>query len=182
MCPEYRQSVIFWPVPKSKKELGSFLGRAGYYRGFLPHYSDLTADLNKAKTREQTPWSLTPDEVAQFHKLQHAFNPSESLSFPNYDDLKQNPLIMNLDFSKKGLSASISQNQMCAGLAGSHSPGPSPPPRAPAAKPSSCKEIKCRRLIYGGVTNEPPPVRSIVGFRAGRVPRDSTTPYMNPQE
>ena len=113
MCPEYRKSVTSWPIPTTKKELGSFLGRAGYYRGFLQHYSDLTADLNKAKTREQAPWSLTPDEIAQFHKLQQAFNSSESLSFPNYDDLKLNPLIMDLDFSKKGLSASISQNQEC---------------------------------------------------------------------
>ena len=113
MFPEYRKSITDWPVPATKKELASYLGRAGYYRSFIPQYSDLTSDLNKAKTREQTPWSLTTEEIAQFHKLQLAFNTSESLSFPNYDDLKLNPLIMNLDYSKKGLSASISQNQEC---------------------------------------------------------------------
>ncbi len=113
MDPEYRQSVTSWPLPKTKKELSSLLGRAGYYRQFLSNYSDLTADLNKAKTREQVPWALTPEEVTQVHRLQQAFNSSESLGYPNYDDLQENPLIMDLDFSKKGLSASISQNQQC---------------------------------------------------------------------
>ena len=113
MFPEYRKSITDWPVPATKKELASYLGRAGYYRSFIPQYSELTSDLNKAKTREQTPWSLTTEEIAQFHKLQLAFNTSESLSFPNYDDLKLNPLIMDLDYSKKGPSASISQNQEC---------------------------------------------------------------------
>ncbi|KAG6935318.1 hypothetical protein G0U57_015158, partial [Chelydra serpentina] len=28
-----------WPVPKSKKQVQSFLGLAGYYRRFVPHYS-----------------------------------------------------------------------------------------------------------------------------------------------
>ena len=95
MCPEYRKSITDWPVPSKAKELASYLGRAGYYRAFIPQYSDLTADLNKAKTREQTPWSLSTEEIAQFHKVQLAFNISESLSFPNYDDLKLNPLIMD---------------------------------------------------------------------------------------
>ena len=113
MVEEYRKSVTEWPLPLTRKDLASYLGRAGYYRSFIPHFSDLTSDLNKAKTREQVPWALTTEEIAQIHRIQHAFNTSESLSFPNYDDLRENPLIMDLDYSKKGLFASISQNQKC---------------------------------------------------------------------
>ena len=113
MIPEYRRSITSWPIPSSRKELASYLGRGNYYRQFLPHYSDLTADLNKAKTREQTPWVLSEDEIAQFDRSQEAFNQSESLSFPNFEDLRENPFIMDLDFSQKGLSASLSQNQVC---------------------------------------------------------------------
>ena len=65
------------------------------------------------KTREQTPWSLSENEIAQFHRLQTEFNQSESLSFPNFEDLRGNPFILDLDFSKKGLSASLSQTQVC---------------------------------------------------------------------
>ena len=101
-----------WPLPLTKQDLASYLGRAGYYCQFIPHFSDLTADLNKAKTREQVPWALTIEEISQSHKLQDAFNKSESLSFPVYEDLRENPLFLDLDLSKKGLSASLSQNQL----------------------------------------------------------------------
>ena len=100
MVEAYRKSVTQWPLPLTKNYLASYIGRCSYYRQFIPHFSDLTEDLNKAKSREQTPWALTPDEISQFHKLQDAFNKSESLSFPVYDDLRENPLILDLDFKK----------------------------------------------------------------------------------
>ena len=46
MIEEYRGSKTVWPIPTSKMELASYLGRSGYYRQFLPQYSDLTSDLN----------------------------------------------------------------------------------------------------------------------------------------
>ncbi|KAL0162284.1 hypothetical protein M9458_041680, partial [Cirrhinus mrigala] len=39
------------PGPKTKKEVKQFLGLAGYYRRFIPNYSELTSlltDLNEA--------------------------------------------------------------------------------------------------------------------------------------
>ena len=113
MMEEYRKLITEWPLPLTRKDLASYLGREGYYRQFIPHFSNLTSDLNKAKTREQFPWALTTEEIAEFRRIQHVFNTSESLSFPNYNDLRENPLIMDLDYSKKGLFASISQNQKC---------------------------------------------------------------------
>ncbi len=38
-------AVAACPSPKTKKEVRQFLGLAGYYRRFIPNYSDLTSPL-----------------------------------------------------------------------------------------------------------------------------------------
>jgi hypothetical protein len=40
------QALLDFPRPSNVKQLRSFLGLAGYYRRFLPHYSDIAACLN----------------------------------------------------------------------------------------------------------------------------------------
>ena len=49
MIPEYVHKVTNWPVPKSGKEVATFLGFAGYYRNFIPQYSALTNRLKSIK-------------------------------------------------------------------------------------------------------------------------------------
>ena len=39
---EYVKRIKDWPVTKSGKEVATFLGFAGYYSTFIPHYSALT--------------------------------------------------------------------------------------------------------------------------------------------
>ena len=46
MIPEYVQKIKDWPIPKSGKEVATFLGFAGYYRTFILQYSALTNRLN----------------------------------------------------------------------------------------------------------------------------------------
>ena len=36
MIQEYIQKIKDWPVPKTGKEVATFLGFAGYYRTFIP--------------------------------------------------------------------------------------------------------------------------------------------------
>ena len=38
MIPEYIQKIKDWPVPKTGKEVATFLGFARYYRTFIPQY------------------------------------------------------------------------------------------------------------------------------------------------
>ena len=113
MQPSYRESVVQWPVPRKRTELSSFLGRTNYYREFIKDFSHLTHSLNKAKARSEADWELSEEETKDFHRLQSAFTTSEALSFPCFKNLNAHPFILDLDFSQKGLSASLHQRQRC---------------------------------------------------------------------
>ena len=56
IIPEYVQKIKVWPVPKTRKEVATFLGFAGYYRTFIPQYSALTNLLNGIKKAEKFMW------------------------------------------------------------------------------------------------------------------------------
>src|SRR6218665_1870659 len=51
-------ALIKFPPPKTRKQVQSLLGLAGYYRRFLPHYSDLTYPLTALlKKNTQFKWT-----------------------------------------------------------------------------------------------------------------------------
>ncbi len=53
-------AVATCPSPKTKKEVRQFLGLAGYYRRFVPNYSDLTSpltDLTKKEAPDPVLWT-----------------------------------------------------------------------------------------------------------------------------
>ena len=52
MNPEYTQKIKDWPVPKTGKEVATFMGFAGYYKTFIPQHSALTNRLNGIKKAE----------------------------------------------------------------------------------------------------------------------------------
>ncbi len=45
-------AVAACPSPKTKKEVRQFLGLAGYYRRFIPNFSDLTSPLTDFTKRK----------------------------------------------------------------------------------------------------------------------------------
>ena len=49
MLDQYVKDIQSWPHPTSCKEMSSFLGYMGYYRGFIPRYSALTNRMNSLK-------------------------------------------------------------------------------------------------------------------------------------
>ncbi|XP_016322800.1 uncharacterized mitochondrial protein AtMg00860-like [Sinocyclocheilus anshuiensis] len=69
MLPQISKTaaVATCPRPKTKKEVRQFLGLAGYYRRFVPNYSDLTSPLTDLTKRE------APDPVQWTELCQQAF-------------------------------------------------------------------------------------------------------------
>ena len=62
MIPEYVQNIKDWPVPKSGKEIATFLGCTGYYQSFIPQA--LTNRLNGIKKAEKFLWNKEIDKTS----------------------------------------------------------------------------------------------------------------------
>ncbi|CAM5167446.1 unnamed protein product [Natator depressus] len=95
-----------WPVPKSKKQVQSFLGLAGYYRRFVLHYSQIAAPLTDLTKKKQ------PNAVQWTEKCQKAFNKLKAtvmsdpvLRAPDFDK----PFLVSTDASERGMGAVLMQ-------------------------------------------------------------------------
>src|SRR4051812_20067122 len=56
--PEKIETIQAWPIPKSLKELQSFLSICNYYCCFIPHYSSIITPLTQL-THKDTPYMWT---------------------------------------------------------------------------------------------------------------------------
>ena len=56
------------PIPTTKKQVRSFLGLAGFYRTFVPHFSEIAAPLTDATQKNK------PNQVTWTAELQSSFN------------------------------------------------------------------------------------------------------------
>ena len=106
--PEKTKSVSEWPIPKSVKQIRSFLGLCSYYRKFVFNFSDIARPLHKL-TENKVPFVWTNDCQVAFEKLKAALTSSEILAYPS-SDLK-NPFILDADASNDGLGGVLSQVQ-----------------------------------------------------------------------
>ena len=57
MQDEYVRKIVEWPRPSTTKELNSFLGFIGYYRTFIPRFSELTNELNSMQKDSKITWT-----------------------------------------------------------------------------------------------------------------------------
>ena len=93
--------VTNWPLPKSGKEVATFLGFAGYYRNFIPHYSALTNRLNGIKKAEKFVWN---EEIEHdFVQLKEAFTKGGIQAFPDFG--------VTTDWSQENITGVLSQVQ-----------------------------------------------------------------------
>ncbi|CAM4523929.1 unnamed protein product [Lepidochelys kempii] len=95
-----------WPVPKSKKQVQSFLGLAGYYRRFVPHYSQIAApltDLTKKKQPNAVQWTGKCQKA--FNKLKTTLMSDPVLRAPDFDK----PFLVTTDASERGVGAVLMQ-------------------------------------------------------------------------
>ncbi|CAM4520803.1 unnamed protein product [Lepidochelys olivacea] len=95
-----------WPVPKSKKQVQSFLWLAGYYRRFVPQYSQIVVpltDLTKKKHPNAIQW--TEECQKAFNKLKATLMSDSVLRAPDFDK----PFLVTTDASERGVGAVLMQ-------------------------------------------------------------------------
>ena len=118
--PEKVDKVRDWPVPKTSKEVHSFIGLASYYRRFIPNFAKWLKPLNalivppahqakvhhgEMKKSELTEFVWSKECQEGFDALKHALTTAPVLAYPDYTQ----PFILETDASLKGLGAVLSQ-------------------------------------------------------------------------
>ena len=93
-------------IPKTKKEVRSFLGLAGYYRQYIPDYATIAApltDLTKKTQPNNVNWELRHQE--SFEKLKNILSTYPIVKLP---DLTKD-FVLQVDASNVGLGAILLQ-------------------------------------------------------------------------
>ena len=70
------------PAPKTPKEVKQFLGLIGYYRKFVPRFSNLVQPLN-ALRRKNVPFEWTPICQESFELLKISLMTELILTYPD---------------------------------------------------------------------------------------------------
>ncbi len=99
-------AVAACPSPKTKKEVRQFLGLAGYYRRFIPNFSDLTSpltDLTKKEAPDPVQWTEPCQQALT--KVKAALCGGPLLHSPNFDL----PFLLQTDALDRGLGAVLAQ-------------------------------------------------------------------------
>ena len=123
--PEKIRAVQEWPVPKTDKELRSFLGLASYYRRFIKGFATIASPLHSLVGASRKVKSRVKREQAQpkdCRPLTEKWNETSSIAFEEikkklttapilgYPDFTK-PFIVETDASLSGLGAVLSQQQ-----------------------------------------------------------------------
>jgi hypothetical protein len=98
MDPAKVQAVRDWPLPRSARAVRGFLGLAGYYRKFVPHYGTIAAPLT-ALLKDGFSWS--EDAAAAFAALKEAVTSAPVLAMPDFS----RTFVVECDASSHGFGA-----------------------------------------------------------------------------
>ncbi|XP_054829456.1 uncharacterized protein LOC129325660 [Eublepharis macularius] len=100
------QSILDWPVPKTKREVQSFLGLIGYYRRFINHFSTLATPLTDlCKKRQPLKVVWTAQCQSAFESLKACLMQSPVMIAPD----PAQPFFVQTDASQTGVGAVLCQ-------------------------------------------------------------------------
>ncbi|KAL5494405.1 hypothetical protein EMCRGX_G015734, partial [Ephydatia muelleri] len=103
--PQKVACVSNWPVPRTSKELQSFLGLASYYRHFVKDFAHIASPLH-ALTEKGREWVWSKECNDAFFDLKKRLVSSPILTLPDFSL----PFVLDTDASGDGLGAVLAQN------------------------------------------------------------------------
>lgn len=99
---EYIAIVRDWPLPKTIKEWRAFLGKAAYYRKFIPKFSQISGCLYNllSKETEQDPKNVKVGDAEKraFEEIKESLISAPVLAYPDFSSSA--PFILDTDWSK----------------------------------------------------------------------------------
>ena len=104
--PKKIAAVKSYPVPKTKKDVRSFLGLTGYYRRFITNYARLAMPLSDL-TKKSLPSAFLRASKALPHSSDHLILSCEFPILQNPDFSKH--FLLQTDASDRGVGAVLSQ-------------------------------------------------------------------------
>ena len=104
--PEKIVAVRNWPVPKSAKQVRSFIGLCTYYRKYVKDFSKIAKPLHQLCEKNRR-FDWTDECQAAFEILKEKLTTSPILAFP----LPNLPFILDTDASDQAVGAVLSQVQ-----------------------------------------------------------------------
>ncbi|CAL9691326.1 unnamed protein product [Knipowitschia caucasica] len=103
---EKMEAIRSFPVPTTKRKVRGFVGLVGWYRKFVPHFSERTAVLtNLTKNEEPNKVRWTSECERAFNDLKEAICAEPVLQSPDFSQ----PFILQTDASQTGLGAVLIQ-------------------------------------------------------------------------
>ena len=104
--PDRVQAISEAPLPKTKKELRSFLGSVGYYQRFVKNYSSLSGPLSSlTKNNQPEIIAWTDKTIDIFNALKKILTKEPILQLPNIS----RPFTLQTDASGNGVGAVLLQ-------------------------------------------------------------------------
>ena len=95
------------PEPKSAEEVRSVLGFIGFYRCYVPRFSEIAEPLRRLQKKDAK-WEWGEEQQQAFRELKAALlKPGAALRHPD----PTLPYVVYTDFSTKGLAATLNQRQ-----------------------------------------------------------------------
>ncbi|GFU78811.1 retrovirus-related Pol polyprotein from transposon 297 [Trichonephila clavipes] len=91
--------------PKNNNKVSNFLGMAGWYQKFIPHYADICEPLYRLK-KKGTKFNWSTEAQYSFDKIKRALTEAPVLQLPNFTE----QFNLFTDASGVGIGAVLSQN------------------------------------------------------------------------
>jgi hypothetical protein len=102
--PKKIQAIVEYPVPKTVKDIRSFIGLAGYYRRHVLNFAKFAQPLTNL-TKKNVPFNWTEEQQKAFEELKRILSTEPLLIYPDFSQ----PFIVACDASTKALGAVLSQ-------------------------------------------------------------------------
>lgn len=102
--PEKVSAIVDMAIPRTPKQVRSFLGMVSYYRRFVPCLSEMVNPLTNL-TKKNAKFKWTPECQFSFEKVKNALVSAPILACPNFEK----PYFLHCDASSYGLGCVLTQ-------------------------------------------------------------------------